>query len=57
MVRDPIHQGEYSCRDLQAVLPLGMAGPRCRELGSARPRGEDSVTETALGSDGRAGCP
>lgn len=32
MGRDPIHQGEYSCRDLQAVLRLGEAGPRCREL-------------------------
>ena len=32
MGREPIHQGEYSCRDLQDVLRLGMAGPRRREL-------------------------
>ena len=32
MGRDPIHQGEYSSGDLQAVLGLGTAGPHCREL-------------------------
>lgn len=32
MGRDPIHQGEYSSGDLKAVLGLGMAWPRCREL-------------------------
>lgn len=32
MGKDPIRQGEYSSGDLQAVLGLGTAGPRCREL-------------------------